>query len=164
MEHPPDQKQQVCKRLFLNNNFEKVWRSADVNNDGKIKLNKAYTFEKSLMGSVRGQIQNWDNDAKDMIEKLNMQKKGCMEVRAENGVYVFDVELDDDEEDVITLDSGAGCSAWPRGRHAGSAKMLPKKKGVGMVAANATPIAHHGQRQIRFRGVQAENKGFTRPM
>ena len=25
---------------------------------------------------VRGQIQNWDNDAKDMIEKLNMQKKG----------------------------------------------------------------------------------------
>ena len=61
---------------FLNNNFEKAWRSADVNNDGKIKLNKAYTFEKSLMGSVRGQIQNWDNDAKDMIEKLNMQKKG----------------------------------------------------------------------------------------
>ena len=36
---------------FLNNNFEKAWRSADVNNDGKIKLNEAYTFEKSLMGS-----------------------------------------------------------------------------------------------------------------
>ena len=36
---------------YLNENFEKAWRRADVNNDGKIKLNEAYTFEKSLMGS-----------------------------------------------------------------------------------------------------------------
>ena len=36
---------------FLNENFEGAWRAADVNNDGKIKLNEAYTFEKSLMGS-----------------------------------------------------------------------------------------------------------------
>ena len=36
---------------YLNENFEKAWRAADVNNEGQIKLNEAYTFEKSLMGS-----------------------------------------------------------------------------------------------------------------
>ena len=92
----------------------------------------------------------------------NLQTNECMEVRIENGVYVSDIELDDETEDVITLDSGAGCSVWPAGRHAGSAKMLPKKRGVGMVAANSTPIAHQGQRQVRFRGVKLDKPDFAR--
>ena len=77
-------------------------------------------------------------------------------MRVENGVYVMDVQLDDETVDVITLDSGAGCNVWPKGRRAGkTSKLLPKKAGVGMVAANGTPIDYHGQRQVRFRGVRA---------
>ena len=75
-----------------------------------------------------------------------------MEVRIGNGVYVFDVELDDGADVAITLDSGTGCSVWPKGSHAGlAAKMLPKEMVVGMVAANGTPITHHGQHRICFR-------------
>ena len=91
----------------------------------------------------------------------NMKTREKMEVRIENGVYVIDVELDDGTVDVVTLDSGAGCSVWPKGRHAGTAKMQPKKAGVGMVAANGTPIAHYGQRQVCFRGVKASSPDFT---
>eukprot|EP00974_Lingulodinium_polyedra_P067825 6565683-Lingulodinium_polyedra.AAC.1 len=42
------------------------------------------------------------------IENLATGEK--MSVRVVNDVYVFDVELDDDTKDVVTLDSGAGCS------------------------------------------------------
>ena len=52
-----------------------------------------------------------------------------MEVREENGVYVMDVQFDDETLDVIALDSGAGCNVWPKGRRAGE-----------MVAPNGTPI------------------------
>ena len=83
-----------------------------------------------------------------------------MEVREENGVYVMDVKFDDETVDVITLDSGAGCNVWPKGRRAGkTSKLLPKKAGVGMVAVTGTPI---GQRQVRFRGVR-KNSSFHRP-
>ena len=85
-----------------------------------------------------------------------------MAVRVINDVYVFDVEFDDQSKDVVTLDSGAGCSVWPRGRHAGIAKMEAKKPCVGMIAANGTPIEHFGQRRIRFRGVKAETSGSSR--
>ena len=84
-----------------------------------------------------------------------------MELRVDNGVYVMDVELDDQTVDAITLDSGAGCNVWPKDRHAGSANMTPKKAGVGMVAANGTPIQYHGQRQVRFRGVRMAGSVFT---
>lgn len=86
----------------------------------------------------------------------NLQTGEKMALRVVNDVYVFDVQLDDLSEDVITLDSGAGCSVWPRGRHAGKARMTEKKRGVGMIAANGTPIAHYGQRRINFKGVKAE--------
>ena len=42
-----------------------------------------------------------------------------MEVREENGENVMDVQFDDETVDVITLDSGAGCNVWPKGRRAG---------------------------------------------
>jgi hypothetical protein len=39
--------------------------------------------------------------------------------------------------------------------------MTPKKKGVGMVAANGTPIEHYGQRKVSFRGIKAAKSGFS---
>ena len=80
-----------------------------------------------------------------------------------NGVYVMDMQFDDETVDVITLDSGAGCNVWLERRHAGkTSKLLPKKAGVGMVAANGTPIEYHSQRQVRFRDVRT-NSSFHRP-
>ena len=101
------------------------------------------------------------------IENLSTGER--MAVRVLNDVYVFDVELDDDTRDVVTLDSGAGCSVWPKGRHAGKSKMQPRKKGVGMVAANGTPIQHYGQRKVCFKGVKAppaeqQSSGFRGQM
>ena len=40
-------------------------------------------------------------------------------MREENGENVMDVQFDDETFDVITLDSGAGCNVWPKGRRAG---------------------------------------------
>ena len=89
---------------------------------------------------------------------VNLATEERMEVRVENGVYVMDVQYDDETVDVFTLDSGAGCNVWPKGRRAGkSSELLPKKAGVGMVAANNTPIGYYGQRRVRFRGVRADS-------
>ena len=104
----------------------------------------------------------WLEESGGYIENLETGER--MVVRVVNDVYVFDVQMDDGSKDVITLDSGAGCSVWPRGRHAGKATMLPRKKGVGMVAANGIPIAHFGQRRIRFKGIKAATPGFTGQM
>jgi hypothetical protein len=94
---------------------------------------------------------------------MNMATEENIIVRVENGVYVMDVQFDDDTVDVVTLDSGAGCNVWPKGRRAGSnSKLLPKRAGVGMVAANGTPIEYHGQRQVRFRGMRTD-PGFPGP-
>ena len=91
----------------------------------------------------------------------NLATKERMEVREENGVHVMDVQFGDETFDVITLDSGAGCTVWPKGRRAGkTSKLLPKEAGAGMVAASGTPIEYHGQRQVRFRGVRT-NSSFT---
>ena len=96
------------------------------------------------------------------IENLGTGER--MKLRVADDVYVFDVELDDASKDVVTLDSGAGCSVWPKGRHAGTARVLPKREGIGVVAANGTPIGHSGQRRVRFRGVKAETADFRRRM
>ena len=93
------------------------------------------------------------------IENLESGERVALKVV--NDVYVFDVEFDDGAMDVVTLDSGAGCSVWPHGRHAGTAKMTEKKKRVGMVAANGTPIKHYGQRRVCFEGVEAAEWGFS---
>ena len=88
----------------------------------------------------------------------NLATKERIEVREENGVCVMDVQFDDETVDVITLDSGSGCNVWPkRTRAEKTSKLLPKKAGVGRVAANGTPIEYHGQRQVRFRGVRTNS-------
>jgi hypothetical protein len=92
-----------------------------------------------------------------------------MEVRIERNTYVYDVQLEDGDEVTVTLDSGAGCNVWPRGKRAADSKLLPKQPGMSMKAANGTEITYYGQRVIRFRGMEEEEKGeetlgFTRPM
>lgn len=104
----------------------------------------------------------WLEENGGYIDNLGTGER--MKLRVADDVYVFDVELDDATKDVVTLDSGAGCSVWPKGRHAGTARMLPKRKGIGMVAANGTPIGHYGQRRVRFRGVKDETADFRRRM
>ena len=60
----------------------------------------------------------------------NLATKERIEVREENGVYVMDVQFDEETVDVITLDSGAGCNVWPKRRRAEkTSKLLPKKAG-----------------------------------
>ena len=60
----------------------------------------------------------------------------------EKGTYVFDVVLDETKEvGQVTLDSGAGVSVWPRNKMKG-VKLLPKQKGLRMVAANGTEIVN----------------------
>ena len=90
----------------------------------------------------------------------NFKTRECMMVKIENGTYVFDVELDNGDMAKVTLDSGAGCNVWPKGKAAGTSKVMPKKSGVNMIAANGTQIGHYGQRQVRFRGIQTK-QGFS---
>ena len=90
----------------------------------------------------------------------NIQTGERMMIKIENGTYVFDVKLDDGDVAKVTLDSGAGCNVWPRGRSAGASEMMPKKSGVNMVAANGTHIGHYGQKQVRFRGIRTK-PGFS---
>ena len=85
-----------------------------------------------------------------------------MEVRVENDARAFDIMVDGQIEDTAALDSGAGVSVWPRGRKAGRSVLLPKKKGIGMVAANGTRIEHYGQRKVSFKGVKADMSVFAR--
>ena len=70
-----------------------------------------------------------------------------MKVRIEKNTYVFDVQVEGGASMAVTLDSGAGCSVWPRGWYAGlGSKLLPKSQDVRMVAANGTDIPCFGQR------------------
>ena len=102
----------------------------------------------------------WPEAHEGYIENITTKER--REVRQENGVYVMDVQFDDETVDVITLDSGAGCNVWPEGRRAGkTSKLLPNKAGVGMFPANGTPIEYNGQRQVRFCGVR-KNSSFHR--
>ena len=83
-----------------------------------------------------------------------------MKVSIENGVYVYEIQMENGDTTKVTLDSGAGCNVWPKGPPTGS-KLRPKENGVKMVAANGTEITNYGKRLVRFRGVQAQ--GFTGP-
>ena len=53
----------------------------------------------------------------------NVKTKERMMVRVENKTYVFDVQLEDGDVTTVTLDSGAGCHVWPRGRRAAKSKL-----------------------------------------
>ena len=52
----------------------------------------------------------------------------------------------------FTLDSGDAVSVWPKEKLR-SAKLLPKKKGLKMIAANGTEFKNEGQKIIEFRGL-----------
>ena len=88
----------------------------------------------------------------------NRETKEKMEVRVEKNTYVYDIQMADGEFTTMTLDSGAGCNVWPRGKPAGGSRLEPKTDKMRMVAANGSEIANYGQRVIRSRGIDA---GFT---
>ena len=54
-----------------------------------------------------------------MLDHPEHEDRECMIVQIENGTYVFDVELDNGDMAKVTLDSGAGCNVWPKGKAAG---------------------------------------------
>ena len=84
-----------------------------------------------------------------------------MQVTVENGVYVYEIQMENGDTTKVTLDSGAGCNVWPRGFQSGS-PLRPKKEGMKMVAANGTEIVNYGRRLVRFRGIEAQ--GFPGQM
>ena len=90
----------------------------------------------------------------------NIKTKEKMKLRKEKGVYVIDVKYENGDEGAITLDSGAGVSVWPKNWKT-DAKMMPKKKGLKMIAANGTSIENIGQKVIKFRGEEAPHSCFT---
>jgi hypothetical protein len=96
------------------------------------------------------------DDQGGVIENKETGEK--MQVKIENGVYVYEVQMESGEMVKVTLDSGAGCNVWPRGLQSG-AELRAKKDGMRMVAANGTDIKNYGRRLVRFRGVQAQ--GFA---
>ena len=86
-----------------------------------------------------------------------------MQLRESRGTYVFDVVFEDTKEKgTVTLDSGAGVSVWPKDKLR-EVEMLPKVKGLKMVAANGTEIKNEGQKIIKFRGVGADIQGAADP-
>ena len=93
----------------------------------------------------------------------NIESGERMRLRENRGTYVFDVIYEDTKEKgIVTLDSGAGVSVWPKSQLQ-SVPMLPKQKGLRMVAANGTEIKNEGQKIIKFRGVGAEAQGAADP-
>ena len=78
----------------------------------------------------------------------------CMEGRIEDETFVFDVEFDNGEDGMITLDSGAGVNVWPKGKMQ-DVKMMPKRMGLKMCAANGTEIPNYGRKVIMLRGVDS---------
>ena len=81
-------------------------------------------------------------------------------MRSERGVYVVDVIYDDGEAGIITIDSGAGISVWPKNLKA-NIPMGPKSDMV-LNAANGTPISNLGAKIIGFQGRKhSAVTGFT---
>ena len=75
-----------------------------------------------------------------------------MALRAHRGTYVFDVVYEETgEKDVVTLDSGAGVSVWPKNKMP-ELRLEPKQKGLKMVAANGSAIENFGQKVVAFHG------------
>jgi hypothetical protein len=95
---------------------------------------------------------------KSYVENIKTKEK--MRLRKEKGVCVIDVKYEDGKEGVITLDSGAGVSVWPRGMRK-EVKMMPRKEGLRMVAANGTEIENFGQKIIKFQGMECGGEGFS---
>ena len=84
------------------------------------------------------------------VEKVDTGER--MKIRRENGTFVIDVQFVNGDYGAITLDSGAGVNVWPK-QKLQDGKIMPKKEGLRMVAANGTDIQNYGQKEIKFRGV-----------
>ena len=78
-----------------------------------------------------------------------------MEIREENGTFVYDVRLESGEVCTIILESGVGCNVWPNKKMVQGAEMRSKNESLKMVAANGTPIANYGRQVIKFQGVKS---------
>lgn len=85
----------------------------------------------------------------------NMVTGEKMELRIQDNTYVYDIQMEDGSINTVILDSGAACNVWPRSKASG-AKLMPRKEGIKMVAANGTSINYYGQRLIKFRGMEAD--------
>ena len=73
-----------------------------------------------------------------------------MAVRIDNDTFVLDIEVENSKSGIITLDSGAGCNVWPKGK-------LTKtpKPGLKILAATGTETQNIGQKVIKFTGVES---------
>ena len=78
-----------------------------------------------------------------------------MSMRKDRGTFVLEVEFKNGEKGVITVDSGAGVSAWPRDLLQG-VPMGPRNDSLRMVAANGTTIANLGTKVIQFEAAEFE--------
>ena len=86
---------------------------------------------------------------------MNLETKEKMELRVEDGTYVFDVKLDDGTYTTITFDTGAGINVWPKDMNGGNGPNFKKDNSVKMAAANGTPIEHYGKKNVVFKGKKA---------
>ena len=87
---------------------------------------------------------------------VNMVTKEKMQLRVEDGTYVFDVELDDGTVTTVTFDTGAGVNVWPKEQNGGNGPISKRDDSVRMAAANGTSIQHYGQKNVIFRGLSCE--------
>ena len=76
-----------------------------------------------------------------------------MILRKDNGVYVMDVIYADGTAGVITLDSGAGMSVWPKTLQ--TQVPMTRKSDIHLTAANGTAIENLGNKVIQFKGKRA---------
>ena len=81
-----------------------------------------------------------------------------MILRKDNGVYVMDVVYADGTAGVITLDSGAGMSVWPKTLQ--TQVPITGRSDVRLTAANGTDIENLGNKVIQFKGKRVP--GFIR--
>jgi hypothetical protein len=84
----------------------------------------------------------------------NLQTKKRIAVRKERGTLVMNAEYANGELGVITLDSGAGPSAWPE-KLQREVAVAPNKEGLKKWAANLTSIANLGTKLNKFRGIES---------
>ena len=77
----------------------------------------------------------------------------------DSNTFVFDVQYENGESGLISLDSGAAVSVWPKALQP-DVPLRPKRTGIRMIAANGTEIVNLGQKLIKFRGIKG--LGFAR--